>query len=469
MADGVEFEEFVRTRSHHLLRLAYALTGDHALAEDLLQTALARSWSAWRRVNGDPEPYVRRVLVNTFNSWWGRRWRGELPTETLPERVAAGPPSAVEDRDEVRRALLRLPRQQRAVVVLRFLEDLSEAQTAELLGITPGAVKTHSSRALARLRLDPSLTALPETAPAGTERVVAVRERISQRRRARVLTIGAACAVVLALILGYALAPDVFHRSLPPAERKIGVFSEYERGYHIVAMKSAPLSETGRVTITWRLESLDYVLRYFCQLNPKATRVFVALEIEESRIGGAECGDTPGPGPGQADYPLTGFLADHRYAVGDEVTGTLVLYDSEGPLPTRGTMAVAVGVAVPLDQYPLPARPKNLKPLEHTPINELSASGTMVTASGPHSTEVMWEGGLVVKARSQTPGTLHVIVDGVEVGLLSWWDYRQGSWFWDLTPADARRAGLSLTEDRQITIALVPQFMSGDWYAYLQT
>jgi RNA polymerase sigma-70 factor (sigma-E family) len=294
MADGVEFDEFVRARSHHLLRVAYLLTGDHAHAEDLLQTALARSWPAWRRIQGDPEPYVRRVLVNTFNSWWRRRWHGELPSDSLPERAGMPPQSSVDDRDEIWRALLRLPRQQRAVLVLRYLEDLSEAQTAEVLAITVGAVKTHASRALARLRVDPGLTGLPlpETEPpAAVERVVAVRERVKQRRRNQVLMVGAACAVVVALILGYALAPGVFHRTLPPTERKIGVFWEYSNGYHVVAAREVPFSQAGRATITWRLTSLDYRVETACVHGTKGTLITSSLEIAGDRIGGVGCAE----------------------------------------------------------------------------------------------------------------------------------------------------------------------------------
>ncbi|MEV0570381.1 sigma factor [Dactylosporangium sp. NPDC050588] len=85
------FAEFVATRSHVLLRAAWLLTGDAGRAEDLLQTALARSWQHWDRiaVGGSPEAYVRRVLYTTYSSWWQRRWRGELPSATPPDRLAA--------------------------------------------------------------------------------------------------------------------------------------------------------------------------------------------------------------------------------------------------------------------------------------------------------------------------------------------------------------------------------------------
>ena len=157
------FDEFVAARSRALLRTAYLLTHDHALAEDLLQTSLAKAWFAWWRIDGEPEPYVRRILVNTYASWWRRRWRAETPTESLPDSQAHGPdPTAqVDDRDELWQALGRLPRRQQAVIVLRYFEDLTEAQTADALGVSTGTVKSQTSKALARLRLDPDLAAHP--------------------------------------------------------------------------------------------------------------------------------------------------------------------------------------------------------------------------------------------------------------------------------------------------------------------
>ncbi|MBB5872488.1 RNA polymerase sigma-70 factor (sigma-E family) [Allocatelliglobosispora scoriae] len=158
MSDAIAFEEFVQLRSPRLLRVSYLLTRDWALAEDLLQTALARSWSAWRRIEGDPEPYVRKVLVNTYATWWRRRWHGERPTDTLPDRASGSAEhDAVDARDEVWQALGRLPRRQRAVLVLRYFEDLPEAEVAEILGVTVGTVKSQTHKALGRLRLDHTL------------------------------------------------------------------------------------------------------------------------------------------------------------------------------------------------------------------------------------------------------------------------------------------------------------------------
>ncbi|SIN32599.1 SigE family RNA polymerase sigma factor [Micromonospora cremea] len=149
-----EFREFVAARSAALLRTAYLLTGDWATAEDLLQTALTKTYLAWKRLGGIEavEPYARRVMVNTSTSWWRRRWHGERPTEVLPERAGVDEIEQQLDRDLLWRHLRELPSRQRAVLVLRYYEDMSEAQTAAMLNISPGTVKSQSSRALSTLR-----------------------------------------------------------------------------------------------------------------------------------------------------------------------------------------------------------------------------------------------------------------------------------------------------------------------------
>ena len=152
-----EFDEFVAARSGRLLRTAYLLTRDHGLAEDLLQTALVKAWFAWSRIKGEPEPYVRKVLVNTYATWWRRKWNGEHPVGELPD---TGHPDHAEGAgvsQDLWAALGRLPRRQRAVVVLRFFEDLSEAETARILDCSPGTVKSQTSKALAKLRVDPAV------------------------------------------------------------------------------------------------------------------------------------------------------------------------------------------------------------------------------------------------------------------------------------------------------------------------
>lgn len=157
--DVTGFAEFVHARGTALHRTAYLLTGDWATAEDLLQTALAKSYLRWDRIDAaDPEGYVRRVLVNTYASWWRRRWRHEVPHDVLPEGPSGDRWDDVDARHALGAALERLPRRMRAVVVLRFHEDMSEAAVAQALGISVGTVKSQTAKALAKLRGDVSLT-----------------------------------------------------------------------------------------------------------------------------------------------------------------------------------------------------------------------------------------------------------------------------------------------------------------------
>ena len=149
------FAAYVRARGDHLLRVAVLLTGDWHAAEDLVQASLVKLYRAWPRLDtaADPDAYLRRIMVNTHRSWWRARWRREAPAAVLPESVTG---DDLAERQAlgalVRQALARLPRRQRAVLVLRYFEDLSEAQTALMLGCSVGTVKSQAARGLARLR-----------------------------------------------------------------------------------------------------------------------------------------------------------------------------------------------------------------------------------------------------------------------------------------------------------------------------
>lgn len=182
MADGSlddDFRRFVSARSAALLRTAYLLVGDRSHAEDVLQTALTRTYLAWRRLGGleRVDAYARRVLVTTATSWWRRRWHREHPTADMPETTAGDPAERWVEREIVWRHLRGLPVRQRAVLVLRFYEDLTEAQTAEVLGVTVGTVKSQTARALATLR-----TRLAEK---GIETEYAARPMRTRRQEAR--------------------------------------------------------------------------------------------------------------------------------------------------------------------------------------------------------------------------------------------------------------------------------------------
>lgn len=150
----VDFSAWMAARQGSLLRTAYLLTGDRHNAEDLVQTALAKTYLAWDRVHDREhiDAYARRILINEHHSNWRRPWRRrEHVTDTLPER----PLHDTEydgQRDVLWAYVQSLPPRQRAVIVLRYYEQLSEAEIADVLGISTGTVKSQASRALAHLR-----------------------------------------------------------------------------------------------------------------------------------------------------------------------------------------------------------------------------------------------------------------------------------------------------------------------------
>jgi RNA polymerase sigma-70 factor (sigma-E family) len=154
--DQDEFGQFMAGRWAGLVRLAYGLTGDRWLAEDIAQSALASAYAAWWRVSraDDPDAYVRRILINTSN----RRFRGRRVSESphqpaeLPDGQAPDPADLVGDRAPLLAALRELPPRQRAIVVLRYWEDLSDVQVAAILGCSAGTVRSQASRAIAKLR-----------------------------------------------------------------------------------------------------------------------------------------------------------------------------------------------------------------------------------------------------------------------------------------------------------------------------
>ncbi len=153
---GVEvrgFERFVVERGKILWRAAWLLTGDSQHAEDLVQTALSKCFTRYDDMDDDEsfEAYVRTAIYRTFVSWWRRlSWRSEMPSELVADSVADETASSL--RIDIMRALDMLPRMQRAVLVLQYLEDRSVDDIASLLGVAPGTVKTHSHRGRAALR-----------------------------------------------------------------------------------------------------------------------------------------------------------------------------------------------------------------------------------------------------------------------------------------------------------------------------
>jgi RNA polymerase sigma-70 factor (sigma-E family) len=157
-----EFSDFMHGRWSQLVRLGYGLTGDRQLAEDLAQTAFARAYASWGRVRraDNPDAYLRRIVVNANSTRFRKMRVDEVLTAAVPELMAAADHADRRgDREAVMTALMQLPYGQRAAVVLRYWLDLSEAETAAILGCSVGNVKSQASRALAKLRTSEALAA----------------------------------------------------------------------------------------------------------------------------------------------------------------------------------------------------------------------------------------------------------------------------------------------------------------------
>jgi RNA polymerase sigma-70 factor (sigma-E family) len=153
--DQTTFAEFAGARSAALYRFCYLLVGDRGLAEDLLQESLVKTYVKWRKLRAPAaaEAYTRRVITTTAISWWRRKaWHAERPRDDVPELDIGGYADDVDQRTWLWGELQRLPARQRAAVVLRYYEDLTETQTAEAMGCTVGTVKSQVHAALRKLR-----------------------------------------------------------------------------------------------------------------------------------------------------------------------------------------------------------------------------------------------------------------------------------------------------------------------------
>ncbi|CAM5421719.1 RNA polymerase sigma factor [Streptomyces avidinii] len=158
--EEAHFHSFVAARWTHLVRTAYLLTGDPHDAEDVTQAALAKAYRSWRRVArmDSPEAYVRRMLVTCNSDRFRKRRVAERLTDSVPDRsVSDNAVAWADERSVLMEALAELPDRQRAVVVMRYWEDLSEAETADVLGCSQGTVKSQASKALVKLRAWPGL------------------------------------------------------------------------------------------------------------------------------------------------------------------------------------------------------------------------------------------------------------------------------------------------------------------------
>jgi RNA polymerase sigma-70 factor (sigma-E family) len=465
------FADFVTVRSPRLLRTAYLLTHDWGTAEDLLQTALVKAWSAWRRLDGDPEPYVRRILVNTYSSWWQRRWRGEQATGAVPESTLDDPHASVDERDRVWRALLRLPRRQRAVVVLRYFEDLPEAEIAELLGVSPGTVKSQAAKALSTLRMDETL--LPERIPASppAERLAQIEKKIAQRRR-RKLAVGAAGAVVLLLLFfaGYRIIAT--HRPAPqppvtpPSPSYVNGFPEYDQGYRVVVSGTLPPGSIS-MDLTWKPTTNDLIFFAECESPSTSIDIEVTYSLPGFDRVTLPCahhyvGVKPSVAVGQ---PATLHLTFIAFEVTYSSTGQRT--DTPIALPAQGSYRIAVGERADAATYPFPARPAELKRLP--PAGCLDLASDPADPSRPRSVELDWYHIVRLEAYLQTPGQLDLSVNGAHVDTLSWWDYERTAVLrtWNTTDGTwGNVPGLGITtadNPTRVTLTATPGRVSGGW------
>ena len=148
-----EFTAYVRARQRRFVRFAYLLTGDPHSAEDLVQSAFAKVYRKWDSIHGSPDAYVRQTIINEHNSWWRRTWRHKEVTGS--DLITYADPPAPADRytdNDLHTHIRNLPTQQRAAIILRYYEDLTEAQTADAMGCAVGTVKSQVSAGLSKLR-----------------------------------------------------------------------------------------------------------------------------------------------------------------------------------------------------------------------------------------------------------------------------------------------------------------------------
>jgi RNA polymerase sigma-70 factor (sigma-E family) len=454
-----EFGEFVAARSPRLLRVAYLLTRDWALAEDLLQTSLAKAWSAWKRIETDPEAYVRRILVTTYSSWWRRPWLHERPAAQLPDAAGADAHRAVDERDEMWQALGRLPNRQRAVLVLRYYEDLSEAEIAETLGIAPGTVKSLAVAGLVNLRLD----ALFRDEPGAHHvRLAAVAERVKMRRRRAIAVVGAACAVVIAIIIGYAVSPAL--RSSPhpnplttpdplvtASPRNVGGLPEYFFGGRVTQTVTLT-ADHPRDQITWTPPEAGGLYLFRCGRVPPKVEVHYSVTSDGDKVD-HRCSAT-----------LTDVVLCQEVRPGTKMsTPVIALEYAEGPddkrVPIPADFLVTVGVADNVDwsEYVFPPKPSTIDPLAAMD----SGNTTKITSDpadpmAPRTVRIRRPHNLLVLADGTGPTRLYLAIDGVELLDFKKWSYEpvkisQGFWL------GFKGAG------SVVTLTITPRYATGPW------
>ena len=399
MADALTFEEFVASRSPAFLRLAYGLTRDHAHAEDLLQTALVRTWPAWKRIAGDPEPYVRRVLVNTHNSWWRRRWNGERATGELPETAMDHPQSTVDERDEVWRALGRLPQ-----------TPAGGAGAAILRGSQRGTDRRdprHGAGHGEKLRRQGFGSAAPRPEPAdhpagaagngapgsgqGPDQAPRQGPRPHRHGGDR----------------GDHRDPDRLVPGHPEPVAGAGAgrprgFPPHLQGDRVVAGQRATFDQADDAIFVWTPSTLAPHLYFKCDHEAPGTWVNVGVEINRVRFHGIACDDKRPFATASRVSLDEGELARAGVELGHPVEVTITYLAAVGTLPEKGSVAVGIGEAVARDRYPFPKRPNRLPTLDRKAADAIG--GTVLQAGDVQSVLLDGVGQILVPRTVANPG-----------------------------------------------------------------
>jgi hypothetical protein len=409
MAPPDRFDEFVVSGSHRLLPTALRLTGDPALAEELVLAALAKARPGWRRIEGDPEPTLEKIMETTCTPRWRRR------------ALAAGGRTPSMDRLAEVRSLILQHRARRRRVAAGFV--------VVLLGIIGYAVVPAPRTTPPRLALSPSPSASASTPLA----------------------------------------------SFGPPMNLIEGFPEYHWGAKVIAAQVEHLP-TKRLTLTIVPATLKLEWFERCDYEdttaPDAT-LTIDIKVNGRPLGGGGCG-----GSGRfADWAALGVRVGKPAMFTMTVSGA-ERFDQQKqrvvkePVRGTGSIALAIGEQVSFEDYQLPARPATLKPLEdigygvpEDPAKTHSIQNSPANPSAPISLVIRWPGGLELQAVSQTPGYLHLAVNGKELFTGEWWDYEQGVWGGTL---DRDTEGMPrLKVGQRVTITVRPEHITGDWAVHL--
>jgi hypothetical protein len=366
------------------------------------------------------------------------------------------------------------------VIVLRYYEDMSEAEIADTLGIASGTVKSHAAKGLATLRLDASLAVLrlDGEEPVGTARLTAVTRRVQQSRRKKVTAVVAACAVVLAAILGYAIRPA--HRSAPhpaatPSPDLVIGFPRFQMGTRLAASTTLSAARPdGR--LEWEANTTDVKFFVRCTSTTPGIRVYVSFSVGTSPLGFMGCSGTP-EGSGGATGAAWVLDEAEKAAL---LAGTPVLVridraeltDSLAPasVPADFLIDAAVGQAVPFDLYPFPSRPSVLPELFANAFDRdpdaVHIDSDPANPLAPKSVTLVW-GDWRLHSTLDAPGWITLSINGTPFGKCEKWDYATGGCGDQIGPDDQRLKDLHLRPGDRVTLTVTPQRAQHAWQVWL--